>query len=277
MTASKHTSSNSDVQTLVKVPFHGSEIECVQDGGSKVWVGIAKTCEVLGIDGNGQTQRLKRAEWAQTCIIHVSGNDGLVVRQFMVDMDTFPMWLATIDANRVNSEARPMLVRYQREARDVLARHFAYGQRGVALDARVLSALEMLGNAINQLAANQQSILARMDALEARANGSPGCVGPKVAADIKARLLYCAKLQNPTKWRSARNKLDGDLRDEVGWFGLSSHMRTWEWLPLHKRAQAEHWLAGRVAKAEAEAKDAVRSSQISMFDRNNKPNVPITH
>jgi hypothetical protein len=42
----------------------------------------------------------------------------------MIDLATLPMWLATIDGSRVAEEARPKLIRFQKECAQVLRDHF---------------------------------------------------------------------------------------------------------------------------------------------------------
>jgi hypothetical protein len=42
----------------------------------------------------------------------------------MMDTRTLPMWLATVQVSRVKPEAREALARYQKEAAEVLAKHF---------------------------------------------------------------------------------------------------------------------------------------------------------
>jgi hypothetical protein len=41
-----------------------------------------------------------------------------------VDLDSFLQWMVTIHSSEVAPEARPMLLRLQREAKQVLADHF---------------------------------------------------------------------------------------------------------------------------------------------------------
>jgi hypothetical protein len=43
---------------------------------------------------------------------------------FLIDLDTLPMWLATIDVSRVAEGVRPKLIRFQKECVQVLLDHY---------------------------------------------------------------------------------------------------------------------------------------------------------
>jgi hypothetical protein len=116
--------------SIVKVEFRGGELEAVKKDG-KVWVSVRRVCEALGIDVESQRKKLKdeaRAPWAVTVMMTATGPDGKNYQTFMIDLDSFPMWLGTIDASRVREEIRPMLITYQKEAAIVLRDHF-FGKR----------------------------------------------------------------------------------------------------------------------------------------------------
>jgi hypothetical protein len=108
---------------IVKVEFQGGELEAIQKN-KKVWVSVRRVCEALGIDDKTQKDKLKTKEWATWGLIPSVGADGKTREQFMIDLDSFPMWLGTIETNRVSEEIRPMLVTYQKQAAKVLRDHF---------------------------------------------------------------------------------------------------------------------------------------------------------
>jgi hypothetical protein len=112
---------------MVQVPFHGDVLEATQDGRG-VWVPIKRPCEALGINVDGQREKLKGKAWSVTEMISATGPDGKRYEMFALHLDSLPMWLATIDANRVKPALREKLERYQREAAKVLADHF-FGRR----------------------------------------------------------------------------------------------------------------------------------------------------
>lgn len=113
---------------LVKVPFYGDELDAVQDGG-KVWVSLRRCCENLGLTPQGQLEKLKRKAWAcVTEIVTQMPGDTQAREVSMIDLETLPGWLFSIDARKVAGHIREKLARYQREAAQVLARHFLGGQ-----------------------------------------------------------------------------------------------------------------------------------------------------
>lgn len=108
---------------LVRVPFHGDMLEAVEQDG-KVWVSLRRCCENLGVALNRQTTKLKGKPWAVVNEMFMAGADGKTYTMTMVDLDTLPGWLFSIDARKVKEDVREKLARYQREAAKVLANHF---------------------------------------------------------------------------------------------------------------------------------------------------------
>jgi hypothetical protein len=111
-----------DAPAIVSVPFHGDALDAFALDG-KTWVSLKRICEALGVDMESQRRKLKSKPWACTVISTVQV-DGQGRDLTMIDLDTLPMWLATIDVRRVAEESREKLTRYQREAARVLADHF---------------------------------------------------------------------------------------------------------------------------------------------------------
>ncbi|HNC99061.1 MAG TPA: phage antirepressor N-terminal domain-containing protein, partial [Myxococcota bacterium] len=110
--------------TLARVPFRGGFIEATQLDG-EVWVPIRPVCEALGLAWQPQLKKLRAKPWANTCdTFMVSEGDDQRRRFSCVDLRSLPLWLATIEPSRVKPEAREALVAYQREAAEVLFKHF---------------------------------------------------------------------------------------------------------------------------------------------------------
>lgn len=128
------------MKELTRVPFHDTAIYTTADGA---YVALRPVCEALGLDADGQLQRLKRKPWTCTVImpVQVPGDDQSRELVF-IDRRTFTMWLATIDTSRVKNERTRELVRtYQCEAADALDKYFnegaAINPRAVVADAPV--------------------------------------------------------------------------------------------------------------------------------------------
>jgi hypothetical protein len=81
-------------------------------------------CDSLGVKADAQREKLKSKPWACTSIIDVQDSTGRVQELAMVDLESLPLWLATIDSNRVAELVRPKLVDYQKECARVLRDHF---------------------------------------------------------------------------------------------------------------------------------------------------------
>ena len=128
--------------SVVYVPFHQTQLTALRDG-ERVLVPLVPVCDALGLNTNGQVQRLRRATWA--CITHAQvqlPDDAQRREVACLDLDALPMWLATIDTGRVRENARPKLVLYQREAAKVLREHFFPRQAPAAEPAPALPSAE---------------------------------------------------------------------------------------------------------------------------------------
>jgi len=115
-------------------------------------------CEALGIDHVTQVRKLQRRSWAGMGQ-RPTPSPGGIQQTTVITSDTIPMWLATIDENRVSEESKPKLIAYQREARDALDAYF----NGRLTAAPSMNQLDVLRAALDQIEAAQR------DASEARA------------------------------------------------------------------------------------------------------------
>lgn len=112
---------------LQRFGFRGSELEVVVQGekeNRQVWVSVRRVCEALGILPHGQQEKLKKKEWARTQIICARDTRGENQDAFCIHLDSLPMWLSTIDENRVSPNVRPRLLEFQKECACVLRDHF---------------------------------------------------------------------------------------------------------------------------------------------------------
>ena len=121
------------MKELTQIPFHDTTIYTTADGA---YVALRPVCESLGLDIDGQSQRLQRQSWATTCMMQAVATDGKTREMIFIDRRTFTMWLATIDTGRVKNERTRELVRtYQCEAADALDKYF---NEGVAINPRAV-------------------------------------------------------------------------------------------------------------------------------------------
>ncbi len=176
---------------LVPFDFHGDRLDVVQEHG-RVLVAVRGICDVLGLDAAAQQRRLRddrRAPWATTAMTTVVAGDGRNREMFCLDLESLPMWLATIDVARVTDAVRPKVIRYQRECARVLADHFL-GRRGApALDVRAAAetfaqqsmrvlddpvATARLRRAIKATCAVTKRSWSAIEGVVRRATGAPG-------------------------------------------------------------------------------------------------------
>lgn len=93
-------------------------------------VPIRPICEALGIDANGQKQRIERNEILSSvaCMIHATGKDGKTYEMYAIPYMYIFGWLFSIDTSKVNENARESVLRYQTECYKVLFEHFTEPQ-----------------------------------------------------------------------------------------------------------------------------------------------------
>lgn len=159
---------------LVRVPVPGADDLMAAQFDGREWASLRHMCDSLGIDYVTQLRKLKGRSWATVGQKPMVATDGKVREMALVDSKTIPMWLATIDENRVAEEARPKLIAYQREARDALDSYF--NKRLVAAPA--VNQFDVLRAAIDQIEAAQRQAEeakaiavkteARLDAIEGK-------------------------------------------------------------------------------------------------------------
>jgi len=91
------------------------ELLAMRDG-EHVWVALKRMCEALGLDAASQARRLKGQPWATTVTTTAVAEDGKTRELFCLDIECVPMWLATIQADRVRPETRAKLALVASEA-----------------------------------------------------------------------------------------------------------------------------------------------------------------
>lgn len=117
------------------IPFHGQQIEAHR-ADDDLWIVFRPIVEQLGIGYSSQLQRLRRASWASCGHINTTGADGKRYDMVTVNRRTLTMWLATIQENKINEAARPLLALYQSESAGVLD---SYWHDGGAINPRATS------------------------------------------------------------------------------------------------------------------------------------------
>jgi len=112
-----------NIKNLARV--NNQPIQVVETENGK-FIPIKPICEILGIDHNGQKQRIKRDPILSSveCTVHSTGADG---KQYEMNCIPFKFvfgWLFTIDTNSVNEDARQAVINYQLECYNALFDYF---------------------------------------------------------------------------------------------------------------------------------------------------------
>lgn len=86
---------------------------------------IRPICDVLGIDPNGQMQRIKRDDILKyvSCIIRSTGKDGKTYEMFAIPYMYVFGWLFSINIPRVKTEATNKVIECKKECYTVLFEH----------------------------------------------------------------------------------------------------------------------------------------------------------
>ena len=242
------------------IPFYDDSLQAIHQDG-QVWVSVKRICEVLGIADQAQAAKLKTKEWATTTMIVAVAEDGRNRGLFCLDLDSLPMWLATIEASRVKPETVPKLVRYQKECWTVLRNHF-YGAPEPRNALQMLPAhdltpvVEQLVSTTTQLVTMVGSLMARMDVLVRQNTHITPAEHRYLAAEVQniSRLEVAGgkwpARANGKKYdamRAARADVYRAMRDVTSWGGKG---KPWCNLPTGCLEDAKAALAGRRADAQ---------------------------
>lgn len=116
---------------LVRVPYQHGDLLAAGGDYPDEWdrlVPLRPFCDRLGVALSPQLRKLKSVRW--TCVTHMITqipDDDQAREVACLPLRALPMWLVTISASRVAPGAREVLDAYQREAAEVLRRHFLPG------------------------------------------------------------------------------------------------------------------------------------------------------
>lgn len=115
-----------------EVNFNGATLTGIFKEG-KIYTPLKKFCEFLGVDFEGQRQRIKRDE--TLCLgttafkIKVVENNIEKLREMlMIEISYLPLWLTGIKSQQCREEIRENLIKFKLEAKDVLSDAF-FGKR----------------------------------------------------------------------------------------------------------------------------------------------------
>lgn len=226
---------------LVPVPFHGGELLAVagsypEEGDRPI--PLRPFCDRLGVAMQAQLTKLKSKPWAVITMIVTTGADGKSYEMACLPLRALPMWLATIEPNRVKPEVRAMLVAFQREATEVLYKHFA-----PRLVSQPAPAPQIAGEPAwaQDLRAQIAVMQSKLTLLTGRIDDPEhdGQIGPERAACIRRQLIVFGQLMGHGDSRSAKSwRTMGDNELRVRLDHPRSKGRPWGRLPVGKYGTA---------------------------------------
>lgn len=160
---------------IQRINFHGQALESWEDTTTgKVYVAMRPIVTTLGVAWSSQLQRLKRDDlYKDTLGVFTTNTPGGPQEIVGLALDMLPMFLATIQRQRVKPELRDMLLVYQRECAEALRDYWTKGSAInpnaviTATPAQVALAIAKAVVAIEErqgiLEASQQSQQAQLD------------------------------------------------------------------------------------------------------------------
>lgn len=113
---------NLETKTIAKI--NKVSILMIENGERQV--PIKPICEALGLDPNGQIQKIKSHPimGSTACNLHVVAGDKKEREMACIPLKYVFGWLFTIQSNMVKEEAREFVIKYQTECYEALYRHF---------------------------------------------------------------------------------------------------------------------------------------------------------
>lgn len=158
-----------------QVIFYDDALTAVKTADGNIYAGLSEMCQRLGIDTQGQRQRIGRhailSEGLGVCKLHTP--QGGVQSANVLRVDLIPLWLSGIRTAAVDEDVRPMLERFQREAAKVLWEAFQEGRLAPdpEFDALIESAANSETVQAYQIAAAVMKIARQQMLIEARLSG----------------------------------------------------------------------------------------------------------
>ena len=171
------TESNALVSIEQKdVEFYDDVLTADRADNGKVYASLRHMCQALGIDVQGQRQRINRHtildRGLMVCKLHTIQGER---EHHVLRVDLVPLWLSGIRTKSVNEKVRPKLEKFQEEAATVLWEAFQDGRltASPSLDDLVAAGGDAaeaykIAEAILKLARHQLFIESRIDSHELR-------------------------------------------------------------------------------------------------------------
>lgn len=105
--------------------FYGQLFEIYYCDDGEFYLPLSKVCEAIGVDSNGQRQRISRDEAIADSlqvidIVNINEETGRATgnKTACLAIKRLPYWLGTISTNQVKEEVKPKIILFKREFAD---------------------------------------------------------------------------------------------------------------------------------------------------------------
>jgi hypothetical protein len=196
------------------IEFEGDQLIAVRLEGEGVAVPVREICLALGLDIDAQSARLREHEVLSRGLRVVRVRYGDRIRSLVAILHKYiPFWLATISPHQVKEPVRAKLIGYQIELVDLLAAIYggdlraaepaAGDQTQLAIQQRLLDAIEEVRLAREALLAVQQQVLTEVGSQEVRLTAIEGLIDAQFTTiggqieDLHQQLAYHTTITGP--------------------------------------------------------------------------------
>jgi len=274
--------------------FYGEIFNAYLASDRQWYLPVQAVCDALGIDANGQRQRIQRdeamADRLANLPIETPYGDSTRVREVScLNLRALPYWLGTIDAARVKEEHRKKVILFKREfaeaawsvfrsdivPSDVLAEMDSYATPQEQEYAALMDSAREVRKKLDLLSGQLETELARVDATVQDIDGRLGAleaqlVGRTMVNSAQARQLddmiaLVALAEHEANSRKAKSLCFAEVHND---FKSTFQVHIYSVLPADKMEPAIDYLAGRWSrlKPSQPLPDIFRGShQPSMF------------
>ncbi|NJK81771.1 MAG: hypothetical protein HC876_18410 [Chloroflexaceae bacterium] len=141
------------------------------DGALTILVPVRPVCDVLGVDWNGQYQRIRRDDVLRStmCEIHTVARDGKRRKMAALPLEYLHGWLFGMSESQVKEEYREKITLYRRECFRALSAAFQADRAlpaptsPTAESGMTLAQIADLGRAVTQMAEQQMALEGRVE------------------------------------------------------------------------------------------------------------------
>lgn len=239
-----------------EVEFYDDTLDAIRADDGQIYAGIARMCDALGLDAQGQRRRMDRHEILSEGVM--VANLSTIKGQragYVLRTDLIPLWLSGVRVKSVKEEIRPKLKKFQREASKVLWEAF---QEGRLTDAPFSELLKtdspevqayLMARAVMQMARNQLLLKAqvgthdqRLDTHELRLEAVEAILGNPdrlITEDQAMQISQAVRaIGLELGRRSGRNEFGGIWGELYRQYGISGYKQ----LPASKFDKAINFL-----------------------------------